>query len=126
MNYFIFCLFAVTACLTGCSGKKEDQTQTTAVKISLPDSIDHAIYVYDQRLDIKMKRKVYEPTPGTLVTIQKWYEFGDTARLVKMRAETLTGDTKMEITVYHYIENKLAKLHEYQYDKRCAGKQRNV
>ncbi len=126
MKYLSLKVIAVVSLLTSCTGGKNGQASTESkpvavTKLSLLDSIDHAIDTYERRLDIKMKRKRYEPKPETLVTIQKWFEFGDTTRLVKLREETLTGDRKMEITQYHFIDGKLAKLLSYAYNKKCNG-----
>jgi hypothetical protein len=114
--------------VTNCTNKKTnatlstDSTQsTTAVKLPLPDSIEQVVNRYDSRLDVKMRRKTYEPRPGSLVTLQKWFEFGDTTQLVKLREETITGDTKMEVIQFHYINQKLAEVHDYVYDKKCNG-----
>ena len=90
------------------------------IKVTVTDSIESAIAGYDRRLDIKMKRKRYEPQPGTLVTLQKWFEFGDTTRLLKLREETLT-DSRMDIAQYHFINGKLAEIHDYIYNKKCTG-----
>ena len=123
MKCLLVVLLTITTLLTGCANPKTGQeaTKTVTTKPSLVDSVSRAIYSYEQRLDIKMKRKRYEPTPNSLVTIQKWFEFGDTTRLVKLRKETLTGDTKMDIEQYHFIDGKLAKIHEYKYNKQCDG-----
>ena len=124
MKYFLYGL-CMAMSLAACTGKKSAQTTTTqpqvAAQLPLPDSIDQAINRFEQRLDIKMKRKVYEPQPGNLVTLQKWFEHGDTTLLVKLREETLTGTTKMEVIQYHFINTKLAEIHDYVYNKQCGG-----
>ncbi|MVM29242.1 hypothetical protein GO755_04295 [Spirosoma sp. HMF4905] len=129
MRALINCFFTILI-LTSCSGKKTATSTAitsaaTSLLKTLPDSIDAAIGTLDRRLDIKMKRKTYEPQPGNLVTIQKWFEFGDTTRLVKLREEILTGDTKMDVSQYHFLNGKLVQIHEYQLNKKCAenGKQ---
>ena len=124
MRYLLYAL-SVAAALTACSGKKnarlsESAQPQVAAPLPLPDSIDQAINRFEERLDIKMKRKVYEPQPGNLVTLQKWFEHGDTTRLVKLREEIITGTTKMEIIQYHFLNGKLAEIHDYAYDKACS------
>lgn len=130
MRYLTLGLVVIAGLLTSCSstpnsqyGTSTDSAQAPKIKPSLLDSIDQAIYGFEQRLDIKMKRKVYEPKPKTLVTIQKWFEFGDTTRLVKLRYETLTSDTKLAVEQYHFIEGKLAKMLDYTYNKQCGKAQ---
>ncbi len=66
-----------------------------------------------------MKRKVYEPRKGVLVTIQKWFEFGDTTRLLKLREEILTDATRMQIIQYYFINKRVAEIREYDFNKRC-------
>jgi phage tail protein X len=123
MKYLIHGLFVATL-FTACTGKKAAKTPEqpqVAVPLPLPDSIDAAINRFEQRLDIKMKRKVYETQPGNLVTLQKWFEHGDTTLLVKLREEIITGTSKMEVIQYHFINNKLAEIHDYVYNKQCGG-----
>ena len=132
MKYLIICLNTLLIVfIVSCTGKKTtsnqlpDSTQIKiATKLPLPDSIDQAIGVYDRRLDIKMRRKTYEPQPGNLVTLQKWFEYGDTTRLVKLREEIITGTTKMEVSQYHYLNRRLAEIHDYSYNKKCDGNQK--
>ena len=71
-----------------------------------------------------MRRKTYAPKPGSLVTLQKWFENGDTTRLTKTREEVITGTTKMTVIQYHYLNQQLAEIHDYLYDKACDGKQK--
>ncbi|MBO0934069.1 hypothetical protein [Fibrella aquatilis] len=126
MKYFLYGLCMATT-LAACTGKKAPQTPEqpqVAAPRPLSDSIDQVIGQFDRRLDIKMKRKVYEPKPGNLVTLQKWFEHGDTTLLVKLREEIITGTTKMEVMQYHFINNKLAEIHDYVYDKACGGGQK--
>ena len=117
----VFCVLV----LAGCEQKKPAAATTATPALNpevvLTQTIERAIVAYDNRLDIKMKRKFYEPRKGDLITIQKWFEFGDTNRLIKLREEILTGDQKMEVIQYHFIENKLAEIHEYQLDKKCEN-----
>jgi hypothetical protein len=125
MKYSLICLIAAGVFIAGCNNKKTAQNQlpdSTAVAapiLSLADSIDQTIATYDRRLDVKMRRKVYEPKQGDLVTLQKWFEYGDSTKLVKLREEIITGDTKMEVIQYHYQNQKLAEIHDYLYDKKC-------
>ena len=125
-NHLIYCLL-LTSLLIGCTGKKNAQqaasapAKPTVAKLTYPDSVERAITSFDNRLDIKMKRKFYAPTPGDVVTLQKWFEYGDTTRLVKLRAETITGRTKLVVTQFHFINQKLAAIHEYTYNKRCQS-----
>lgn len=123
MKYLLYSLFVATT-LTACSGKKAPKTAEQpqiAAKLPLPDSIDQAVLRFENRLDIKMRRKVYAPQPGNLVTLQKWFEYGDTTRLVKLREEIITGTTKMEVVQYHFLNNKLAQVHDYVYNKACGS-----
>ncbi len=125
MKYFLYGLCMATT-LAACTGKKAAQPPEQpqiAAKLPLPDSIDQAVLRFENRLDVKMKRKVYAPQPGNLVTLQKWFEYGDTTRLVKLREEVITGTTKMEVVQYHFLNNKLAEVHDYIYDKACGGGQ---
>lgn len=131
MKYVV--IYAVLIALggVGCSGKKTAQNQPSdttraraAVQLSVPDSIEQALGRYDRQLDIKMRRKVYEPQPGKLVTLQKWLEQGDSTRMVKLREEIITGTTRMEVIQYHFLGQQLAEVHDYLYDKNCNGSQR--
>ena len=130
MKYLIFSSLISVLLLNSCSTKKTGQTQgadslrqSVLKKIALTDSIDHSLALYDKRLDIKMKRKTYQPAPETLVTLQKWFEYGDTTRLVKLRKEVLTL-ARMEVVQYHYLSGKLAEVHNYVYDKQCSNGQK--
>lgn len=132
MKYLFIFLFTVQLLAVSCTGKKTTQNQssdstmaTSAVsKQSLADSIDQNIATYERRLDVKMRRKVYEQKPGDLVTLQKWFEYGDSTKLVKLREEIITGDTKMEVIQYHYQNQTLTEIHDYLYDKKCDGAQK--
>lgn len=130
MKYLFVCLLALPLLIDSCTGKKTaanqatDSTAVTAHTLSLADSIDQTIANYDRRLDVKMRRKIYEPKPGNIITLQKWFEYGDSTKLVKLREEIITGDTKMEIIQYHYYNQKLAEIHDYLYDKKCDGLQK--
>ena len=130
MKYSLICLITAGVFVAGCTGKKtaqnqlSDSTTVSTPKLSLVDSVDQAIGIYERRLDVKMRRKVYEPKPGTLATLQKWLEYGDSTKVVKLREEIITGDTKMEVIQYHYQNQKLSEIHDYLYDKTCDGAQK--
>lgn len=89
----------------------------TAVAVN--DSIDKNIEANDRRLDIKMNRQTAYAKNGDVLTIQKYFDKGDSTKIVKLRYEYLTGKTKMEVVQYHYIDQSISMIHEYQYDKTC-------
>ncbi len=126
-------VYFITLCLglaiAACSGKKTAQTTTeSTTTITSPakpltptDSIERAVADFDRRLDIKMRRKTYEPKPGVLVTLQQWWEFGDSTRVIKLREEILTGTTRMQILQYHFVNGKLAEIHTNDDNRVCNG-----
>jgi hypothetical protein len=131
MRYLSLLFLVSIIVLQSCSPKKTAQTETTisdsatvaaTAKPLMPeDSIEQAVVAYDPRLDIKMRRKTYEPKPGTLVTLQQWWEFGDSARVIKLREEILTGATRMQILQYHFVNGKLAEIHTNDDNRLCDG-----
>ena len=126
LTTYRFIVLSLVLLQTGCGNAKKqatgqaDQTATTTVALAYPDSVEQRVNTNDNRLDMKMKRKVYEPTPGTLVTLQKWFENGDTTKLVKLRREILTGRTKLEVIQYHFLNQNLVLVHDYSYRKQCG------
>ncbi len=68
-----------------------------------------------------MRRKMYDPKPGVLVTLQQWWEFGDSLRVVKLREEILTGTTRMQILQYHFVNGQLAEIHTNDDNRLCNG-----
>jgi hypothetical protein len=117
-----------------CSPKKTTQTTTApadsaqAVGVAQPlspqDSIERAVAGYDERIDIKMRRKIYEPGPGVTVTLQQWWEYGDSTHLSKVREEVLTEGRRMQIVQYHFLNGQLAEIHTNDDNRRCDGQEK--
>jgi hypothetical protein len=126
-HYIAICLITALSLLS-CQRKKDTQneiaTSPALTKVLLQKSIDSAIAVDDRRLDIKMKRKFFEPKKGDMITYQKFFDKGDTTKLLKLREEILYGDSKMEVIQYHFLNNKLVEIHDYEYNKKCGDKEK--
>jgi len=124
MKFISSIILAISLCSLSCQKKKSNQneiaTSPALTSVLLQKSIDSLVSVDDRRLDIKMKRKFYEPKKGDLVTYQKYFDKGDTTKLIKLREEILYGDFKMEVIQYHFIKSKLVEIHDYEYNKKCG------
>ncbi len=122
------CLIAslnLWSCQKNKNTQNDNATSPALTKVLLQKTIDSTIAVDDRRLDINMKRKSFEPQRGNTTTYEKFFDKGDTTKLIKLRAETLYGDYKIEVLQYHFLSNKLIEIHDYEYNKKCGenGKQ---
>ncbi len=125
-NHLLFYLI-ILLLFSSCSENKQQTkveiaTSPALTKVLLTKSIDSAIGLYDRRLDIKMKWKFYEPQKGIAITYQKFFEQGDTTKLIKLREEIMTNDAKLEVFQYHFIKHVLVQIHDYEYNKKCGEK----
>lgn len=132
MNKLIYLMPAVFIfILSSCDGAKKNTDTNQNAKANTPvttllnklaycDTINAAITQFDNRLDIKMKRKYDFSQKGITVTYQKYFEFGDTTRLVKLRKEILTNERQMDVVQFHFVGGSLVEIHDYFYDKDCG------
>ena len=105
---------------TNCNqnSKKSKESLDNKIKDTLAYNIENSISVFDKRLDIKMKRK-YEYFPNnTVLTLQKYFDNGDTSKLLKIRAEKVNTDT-LDVIQYHFFNDTLVLIHDYFYNKKC-------
>jgi hypothetical protein len=87
-------------------------------KIILPDSIEAIIAALEANTNIKQVRKRYELGKGVEVKLGKYYLYGDTNKVVKVREEIVSLE-RNDIIVYYFADSKLFQIHDYFYRKNC-------
>ncbi len=100
--------------------KKSKESFDNEIKDTLAHIIEKNIAVFDKRLDIKMKRKYEYLSNETVITLQKYFDNGDTTKLLKIRAEKVNTDT-LDVIQYHFLHDTLILIHDYFYNKKCGN-----